>query len=100
MTIPALVSPSQDPAAAAGMIGTGDHASLDATRVVARNTLALVLSQFVTTPVSIIVNAVLARSLGAGDFGAIYLATTFLTVVFLFVEWGGQAQVAAAVARD
>jgi O-antigen/teichoic acid export membrane protein len=42
----------------------------------------------------------LARSLGAGDFGALYLATTVVTLLFLFVEWGGQNHVAAAVARD
>jgi O-antigen/teichoic acid export membrane protein len=62
--------------------------------------MALVFSQFITTPVSIVVNAVLARSLGASDFGAIYLATTVLTVAFLLVEWGGQSQVVAEVARN
>ena len=32
--------------------------------------------------------------------GAVYLATTVLTLAFLFVEWGGTTQVAAEVARD
>src|SRR5262249_27240533 len=58
--------------------------------LVARNMLSLVFSQFVTTPVSIVVNAVLARSLGAADFGIIYFANTALLVAFLFVEWGSQ----------
>jgi len=61
-----------------------------ASGLVARNMLSLVFSQFVTTPVSIVVNAVLARSLGAADFGIIYFANTALLVAFLFVEWGSQ----------
>lgn len=81
---------------ATGVVSAGLHAS----RLVARNMAALVFSQFITTPVSILVNALLARRLGASDFGAIYLAGTVLTVGFLIVEWGGQAQVAAEVARD
>lgn len=62
--------------------------------------LALVFSQLVTTPVSVVVQALIARRLGAGPFGAIYFATTALGVWYLFVEWGGHAQVAAEVARD
>src|SRR4051794_23844722 len=69
-------------------------------RIVGRNMLALVLSQFVTTPVSIVVNAMLARALGARDFGVIYLASTVLGVGFLVVDWGGRGQVAAEIARD
>jgi len=61
--------------------------------------LALVFSQFVTTPVSMVVNAVLARSLGAADFGVIYFANTTLLVAFLFVEWGSQF-LAGEVARN
>src|SRR5262245_18883141 len=63
---------------------------VQAAGLVARNMLSLVFSQFVTTPVSIVVNAVLARSLGATDFGIIYFANTTLLVAFLFVEWGSQ----------
>src|SRR5262245_25562316 len=79
---------------------TAQQGTAQAGRLVGRNMFALVASQFVTTPVSMVVNAMLARSLGASNFGAIYLATTVLTVAFLFVEWGGYSQVAAAVARD
>lgn len=71
-----------------------------ASRLVGRNAAALVASQFITTPVSMVVNAMLARRLGASNFGAIYLATTVLTLAFLFVEWGGTTQVAAEIARD
>jgi O-antigen/teichoic acid export membrane protein len=69
-------------------------------QIVGRGMMALVFSQFITTPVSMVVQAILARYLGAGDFGAIYFATTALAVWYLFVEWGGHAQVAAEVARD
>src|SRR5713226_715660 len=68
--------------------------------LVARNMLALVFSQFVTTPVSIVVNAVLARSLGSADFGIIYFANTVLLVAFLFVEFGGPHFLAGEVARS
>ncbi len=63
-----------------------------------RNTLFLVLSQFVTMPMGVLVNAVLARKLGADDFGLIYLASTMAGLGFLFVDWGQQATVAARVA--
>ena len=68
--------------------------------IVGRGMLALVLSQLITTPVSMAVQALIARHLGAGPFGAIYFATAALGVWYLFVEWGGHAQVAAAIARD
>src|SRR5712692_11758774 len=67
--------------------------------LVARNMLALVFSQFITTPVSMVVNAILARSLGAADFGVIYFANTTLLVAFLLVEWGSQF-LAGEVARN
>ena len=94
--------PTSDQAPASGEpvdVGTEDGKAA-AGKLVGRNMFALVASQFVTTPVSMVVNAMLARSLGASNFGAIYLATTVLTLAFLFVEWGGYSQVAAAVARD
>ncbi len=47
-----------------------------------------------------VVQALIARRLGPGPFGAIYFATAALGVWYLFVEWGGHAQVAAEVARD
>ncbi len=67
-------------------------------RRLVRNTLFLVLSQFVTTPLGILVNAVLARKLGADDFGTIYLASTMASLGFLFVDWGQQATIAQRVA--
>jgi O-antigen/teichoic acid export membrane protein len=46
----------------------------------------------------VLVNAVSARSLGPVDFGRIYLATTFATFAFLFVEWGQQGTLIGKVA--
>ena len=68
--------------------------------IVGRGMLALVFSQLITTPVSMGVQALIARRLGAESFGAIYFATAALGVWYLFVEWGGHAQVASEVARD
>jgi O-antigen/teichoic acid export membrane protein len=97
MTNPALTTAAEATGAGAPL---SRGASLQAGQLVARNTAALVFAQFITTPVSIVVNALLARSLGASALGTIYLASTVLTVAYLFVEWGGLAQVAAAVARN
>ncbi len=90
------VSASSD----APAVGTPDAPPPPAGHIVGRGMLALVASQLVTTPVSMAVQALIARNLGAGPFGAIYFATAALGVWYLFVEWGGHAQVAAAVARD
>lgn len=82
--------------AAGGSSADQPHAG----HIVGRGMLALVFSQLITTPISIVVNAMLARSLGASEFGAIYFAMTTLGVWYLFVEWGGHALVAAAIARE
>jgi O-antigen/teichoic acid export membrane protein len=48
----------------------------------------VVLSRVIAAPVSILVNALSARVLGAGNFGLLYQALTFSQLVFMFVEWG------------
>ena len=82
------------------MTDQAPDAARAATLRVTTGLIALVASRLVTTPVSIVVSAVLARSLGAPDFGAIYLANTGLTLIFLFVDFGTSPQIAAAVARQ
>ncbi len=100
MTVPAAISSAGPPGAEPPHAAPAEaSAPLRASGLVARNMLALVFSQFVTTPVSMVVNAVLARSLGAADFGVIYLANTSLLVAFLFVEFGGPHFLAGEVAR-
>jgi O-antigen/teichoic acid export membrane protein len=48
----------------------------------------VVAARVIAVPITILVNAVAARVLGAGDFGLLYQALTFSSLVFLFVEWG------------
>jgi O-antigen/teichoic acid export membrane protein len=63
-----------------------------------RSASLVVVARVVAAPVSILVNAVAARALGADDFGLLYQALTFSTFVFLFVEWGQPNVLVAKVA--
>jgi O-antigen/teichoic acid export membrane protein len=69
-------------------------------RLVVKNTLYLTLSQVVTVPVSVLVNALTARFLGAESFGYMYLASTFAGFGVLAVGWGHEGVLPAIVARD
>lgn len=69
-------------------------------RLVLRNTLYLVAAQVIAVPLSVLVNAVVARTLGPTEFGHLYLATTFASFAFLFVEWGQSGTLTGSVARD
>ena len=71
----------------------------DNARLVARNTLTLILSQFVTGPLSLLVNAVMGRHLGPEDFGLLYLLFTTTSLVFMVVDWGQAATLTSMVAR-
>ncbi|MBS2024319.1 MAG: oligosaccharide flippase family protein, partial [Deltaproteobacteria bacterium] len=86
-------SESQPPAAP---VAVKQHDAVKVTRGLA----AMVFSQLVTVPLSMLVTSVLARKLGPLDFGAMYLATTAAKLAFLFVEWGQSNSMAGAVARD
>lgn len=67
---------------------------------VLKNAMLLVVAQIVTIPLSVAINAVMARYLGPADFGHIYVATTFASFAFLFVEWGQGGSLPAQVAID
>lgn len=69
-------------------------------RLVVRNTLYLTVSQALTVPLAVLMNAMLARYLGASDFGLLYLASTLAGFGFLAVNWGHEGALPAAVARD
>ena len=69
-------------------------------RLILRNTLLLIGAQVLAAPLSILINAVAARKLGPTDFGQLYLASTFSSLVFLIVEWGQYGTLTAMVARD
>jgi O-antigen/teichoic acid export membrane protein len=69
-------------------------------RAVMRNTVYLTVSQAVTVPLSVIVNALTARYLGAEAFGYIYLAWTFAGFGTLVVSWGHEGVLPALVAQE
>lgn len=68
--------------------------------LVLRNAMLLVGAQVLGAPLSVVVNAVMARHLGAGEFGYYYLAGTFSSFGFLIVEWGQGGTLPAKIARD
>src|ERR1700748_3809103 len=67
---------------------------------VARNTAFLMAAQVLGMPLSMTVNAVMARGLGPEDFGYIYLAQTLVAFGFLAVEWGQNGTLPSMIARD
>ncbi|HYQ03512.1 MAG TPA: oligosaccharide flippase family protein [Polyangiaceae bacterium] len=69
-------------------------------RLVAKNAFYLTVSQALTVPIAIVVNATLARYLGAADFGFLYLASTLSGFGFLLVNWGHESALPALIARD
>ncbi len=69
-------------------------------RLVVRNTLISLGGQIIGTPLSILVTAIMARHLGAADFGHMYLAWMMTLFGFLFVEWGQGVVLTGTIARD
>src|SRR5262249_19290884 len=57
------------------------------------------LGQVATTALSIVLNAVLARSLGAADFGLLYLVTSMANFAYVVVDWGQGSYLIREVAR-
>jgi O-antigen/teichoic acid export membrane protein len=68
--------------------------------LVLRNALFLVGGQLIGTPVAVLVNATLARYLGASDFGRVYVASTFVQFGILLIEWGQAGVLPMRVAVD
>ncbi|MEJ1962102.1 MAG: oligosaccharide flippase family protein [Gammaproteobacteria bacterium] len=62
------------------------------------NASLLLVAQFLVTPLTILVNAVAARTLGTSGYGRYYQALTFTSFVFLFVEWGQSGALTRKVA--
>jgi O-antigen/teichoic acid export membrane protein len=67
---------------------------------VLRNAIWMIGAQVLAAPLSVLVNAVAARYLGPGDFGTLYLVTTYAAFALLFVEWGQFGALTGKVARD
>lgn len=65
----------------------------------ARNTSFLLAGQVVTLAFSVILTAVLGRSLGAAEFGTYYLLITTSAFAFVFVDWGQSLHLIRELAR-
>ena len=65
----------------------------------ARNAFHLGLGQVATTVLTVLLSAAVARTLGASDFGLLYLLTSIATFAYVFVDWGHGPYVTREVAR-
>lgn len=78
-------------------------ATSSSTRGILHRASLLLVAQLLAAPISILVNALAARRLGAAEYGLLFQAMTFSGFAFLFIEWGQPAvltgQVAAHRAR-
>src|SRR5687767_6202132 len=63
-----------------------------------RNIMHLGMGQVTTTVLTMLLSAAIARTLGASDFGLLYLLTTIATFAYVFVDWGHGAYVTREVA--
>lgn len=86
--------------ASASTPGSAGEQAQQSQRVVWRNTLILVFAQLAGAPLSMLINAVMGRYLGADGVGDYYLATTIAGFAFLVVEWGQGGTMPALVAVD
>jgi O-antigen/teichoic acid export membrane protein len=68
-------------------------------RGLVRNVFHLGLGQVTTTVLSILLSASVARSLGAADFGLLYLMMTVATFAYVIVDWGHGPYIIREVAR-
>jgi len=65
----------------------------------ARNALFLLLGQIGSTTLSLILSVVLARTLGATDFGIYFLLLQTSLFAYVFVEWGQSAYLVREAAQ-
>ena len=73
--------------------------SINPPRRLFQNALILMLGQVLSAPLSFVTGLIIARSLGAKEFGVLYLANTVDTFGFLLVDWGQSAVITQQVAR-
>jgi O-antigen/teichoic acid export membrane protein len=71
-----------------------------ARRLVARNTIIMMAAQALGVPLAVVVNAVMARTVGPGDYGIFYVLTTFASLAFMIVDWGQNGILPARIATD
>jgi len=68
--------------------------------LVARNALAMLASQIVTSVLSFIAVPLMARSLGTTGYGNLWLAISVAGFAVLLLDWGQEAYVPIAVAQE
>jgi O-antigen/teichoic acid export membrane protein len=59
----------------------------------------LSIGQVATTGLSIVLTGAIGRSLGPADFGVLFLLTTIIGIVYVFVDWGYPAYIIREVSR-
>ena len=64
-----------------------------------KNALLLGAGQVVTTVLTLVLSAALARSLSPADFGLLYLLSSFAGFAFVFVDWGHAPLIIRETAR-
>ncbi|MEO6238610.1 MAG: oligosaccharide flippase family protein, partial [Vicinamibacterales bacterium] len=64
-----------------------------------RNALHLGMGQVVTTVLTMVLSAAIARTLGAAEFGLLYLVTSIANFAYVFVDWGHGPYVTREIAR-
>jgi O-antigen/teichoic acid export membrane protein len=96
-----MTSPAPEPLSADESVEPKvDEGRANNQRLVLKNAFLLVVAQVLAMPLSVLVNAVMGRHLGAEDFGYFYLATTFCSFGFLAVDWGSAGALPALIAKD
>jgi O-antigen/teichoic acid export membrane protein len=64
-----------------------------------RNFVHLGLGQVVTTVLTVLLSATIARTLGPEDFGLLFLITSIATFAYVFVDWGHGPYITRELAR-
>ena len=72
----------------------------DPRRLLLKNTAILAMGQLIGAPMSLVVTAVIGRLLKSASYGELTIAGTWVTLGFLFVDWGQSQVMAAEIARD
>jgi O-antigen/teichoic acid export membrane protein len=69
-------------------------------RALARNAFHLLMGQGATMGLSVVLSALLGRTLGAAEFGLFYVVHTMTMFAYTFAEWGQGMYVVREVARE
>jgi O-antigen/teichoic acid export membrane protein len=65
-----------------------------------RNAIHLGLGQVATTVLTILLSATMARTLGASDFGLLYLISSIATFAYVVIDWGHGGIIIRGTARN